>query len=373
MITYSTRADTMFNSTGSFLVAVRPFLGISIFITAAQAHGQSVPADLIDMSIDDLLSADIRGDDGSFKTPARPWTFAYAYHNSKFNDYLDGTTNVSNDELLFSPGEEARTEKNFPVVPTDIEQEIHTISVKYALTNKVSFSASVPYIRQSTDHVSIIPGFDAFNISSSGLGDIAVVAHYRFNESISGHWQAGLGMSFPTGSIDETGDTPRAPGNQQLPYTMQHGSGTYDIPAYIAYRATGYNFEWGAGLSGKLRLGENDRDYRLGNRLSAISWIRFTTLGLVQPLVKLHYRYWTDIHGEDSSLTMPGPYPYPAPVVNPALFGGDLLSLALGLRVPILGPHRYVDLEFSKPIYQSLNGPQSSEDYRFAIAFSLEF
>jgi hypothetical protein len=107
--------------------------------------------------------------------------------------------------------------------------------------------------------------------------------------------------------------------------------------------------------------------------MTAATWLRLTTLTRVQPSVKLSYRHWTDIHGGDTSLTVPGSYPYPAPVVDPSLFGGDQVSLSVGLRIPVLSPHRYVDLEFGKPVYQSLNGPQSSEDYRFSIAFNLDF
>ena len=73
---------------------------------------------------------------------------------------------------------------------------------------------------QSTDHISIIPGYDGFNISSEGVGDIALVVDSTVSQSLNSIWKIGAGLSMPTGSIDEEGDTPRAPGNQQLPYTM---------------------------------------------------------------------------------------------------------------------------------------------------------
>jgi hypothetical protein len=349
------------------------FLCIIIIMVCPRVNAQSVPADLLDLSIDELLSADVRGSDGSFTRPIRPWSFTYRYDESRFKDYLDGSNRIPVGDVLFSPGEEPRTDKNFPVVPTDITQEVHSVIVSYDFKSNLSVSMAIPYIRQSTDHISIVPGYSEFNISSDGIGDIALLGNYKFSQSITGRWQAGLGVSLPTGSIDEKGDTPRAPGKQQLPYTMQLGSGTYDIPFYVSYLGHQALFNWGADLSGKIRLGDNDRDYHLGNTMSALAWLRLTTLSWVQPSVKLSYRYWADIHGEDTSLSVPGPYPYPAPVVDPSLFGGDQVNLSVGLRVPVFSPHRYIDLEFSKPVYQSLNGPQSSEDYRFSIAFSLAF
>jgi hypothetical protein len=353
--------------------ALRILILIGLISATDQTVAQSVPADLLELSVEDLLSMEIDQSNESPGKPIRPWTFSYAYHFSEFNDYLNGTDKVSVDDVLFTPGEEARTDKNFPVVPTLIEQEIHSLAVEYNFSRDFSIRASAPYVKQSTDHISIIPGYSSFNISSSGIGDVSLIGNYRFAQSISGHWQIGLGMSFPVGSIDEEGDTPRAPGKQQLPYTMQLGSGTYDVPAYIAFQANEYAFEWGVGLSGKLRLGENDREYRLGNRVSALAWLRLTTLSYIQPSLKLKYRYWGEIRGEDESLSVPGPFPYPAPVVDPSLFGGEIVTLSLGLKIPIFNRYRYIDLEFGKPVYQSLNGPQSSEDYRFSIGFSFVY
>ncbi|MEP5568442.1 MAG: hypothetical protein ABJN62_11450 [Halioglobus sp.] len=349
------------------------WLLIGLSQLAIHASAQSVPADLLELSIDDLLSTNVDSEVNKDSTTSKPWSFSYSYHNSQFSDYLDNSTRLDLDEVLFSPGEEPRTDKNFPVVPTDIEQEVHSVVLSYDIRADASVSVSVPYVKQSTDHISIVPGYSEFNISSSGLGDIAVLGNFRFAESISGHWQAGSGLSLPTGSIDEEGDTPRAPGSQQLPYTMQLGSGTYDVPAYIAYRGNSYAFDWGLGLSGKLRLGENDRDYRLGHTISASTWLQLTTLSYAKPSLKLTYRYSGEIDGEDESLSVPGPFPYPAPVVDPSLFGGEVLSLVVGLELPLFSPYRYVDLEFGKPLYQSLNGPQSSEDYRFSITFGVDF
>ncbi len=345
-------------------------MGLSFL--SLQSIAQSVPSDLLELSIDELLSTNVSDSEAAGTRPIRPWTFSYSYHNSRFNDYLDGSSKLSLDEVLFTPGEEPRTDANFPVVPTDIKQEIHSLVVSYKIRNNSSISVSAPYIKQRSDHISILPGYDEFSISSSGLGDISVLGNRRFAESISGHWQVGLGLSLPTGSIDEEGDTPRAPGNQQIPYTMQLGSGTYDVPLYIAYRGNSYAFNWGLDLSGKLRLGENDQGYRLGNIISASSWLQLTTLGQVKPSIKLSYRYTGDISGQDESLKLPRP-PYPAPVADPSLYGGEVLNLSIGLKVPLMSPYRYIELEFGKPVYQSLNGPQASEEYRFSVAFGIEF
>ena len=111
--------------------------------------------------------------------------------------------------------------------------------------------AQLPFVTQSSDHISIVPGYDAFNISSEGVGDIALVADSIVRQSLNNVWKVGAGVSLPAGSIDEAGDTPHAPRDQQLTCTMQLGSGTWD---------------WGVDASYTLRTGKNDRDYRWATR-----------------------------------------------------------------------------------------------------------
>ena len=352
--------------------ALQLFLFITLFALGTRVYAQSVPSDLLELSIEELFAVDIN-DDNSTAGIRNRWNFLYRYQKSHFHDYLDGSKKLSLDEVLWSPGQEPRTDKNFPVVPTRIDQDVHAFVVGYNFIDNLSIRLAIPYISQSTDHISVVPGYSEFNISSEGLGDLSVLGSYRLSVSDSTSWHLGLGLSLPTGSIDEQGDTPRAPGDQQLPYTMQLGSGTYDIPAFISYLAKKDKFSWGADFVAKVRLGKNDRNYRLGNNASASTWIRLTTINWIEPSIRLTYRYSGQISGEDSSLSVPGPYPYPAPVVDPRLFGGKQLELELGLKIPLPRLAWYVDVVYGRPLYQSLNGPQSAEDDHIALSFSLGF
>jgi hypothetical protein len=352
---------------------LRSVMAIFLLTTSAQVTAQSVPADLLDLSIEELFSADLKETSSLSIVDSYRWTVSYSYQKSQYQDYLDGTKKLAIDDVLWSPGQEPRTDKNFPVVPTHIEQEVHALVFGFKATENLSFRLAAPYISQSTEHISIVPGYSEFTIDSQGIGDITLIGDYHFFNSQKQSWKLGAGLSLPTGSIDQQGDTPRAPGKQQLPYTMQLGSGTYDISLYLSYLNQQASFNWGADFATKVRLGKNDRDYRLGNSAGASSWLRLTTIRWIQPSIKLAYLTRGRINGEDTSLRVPGPFPYPAPVVDPRLFGGNLLNLSLGLKIPVPGRDSYFDFTYSKPIYQSLNGPQSSEDYRLAISFNLGF
>ena len=177
----------------------------------------------------------------------------------------------------------------------------------------------------------------------------------------------------PTGSIDEEGDTPRAPGNQQLPYTMQLGSGTWDVPLFLSFRKYEARWDWGVDASYTLRTGTNDRDYRLGNKASLGGWLMWKASSVIQPGVRLDYRWRDDIDGEDASLSVPIPaFPYPAPVTNPQAFGGEQLDLTVFARLP-LASGWYVEGAYSQPLHLDLNGPQSSEKFHFSIEIGTSF
>ena len=104
---------------------------IMLFMACAHVNAQSVPADLLDLSIDELLSADVRGSDGSITRPIRPWSFTYRYDESRFKDYLDGSNRIPVGDVLFSPGEEPRTDKNFPVVLQGFNFEPTDVNARY--------------------------------------------------------------------------------------------------------------------------------------------------------------------------------------------------------------------------------------------------
>ena len=279
-------------------VAIGLALAISLFVPQG-ALAQTVPTDLLDLSIEELFDVNVvsEADRADIR---RKWHLSYTYAISEYEEYYLGTSRVSYDDVLFSPGVDARTDNNYPVVPTEITQEVHALRVGYDLTEALTIRAQLPFVMQSTDHISIIPGYDAFNISSEGLRDIALVLDSTISQTLNSSWKIGAGLSMPTGSIDEEGDTPRAPGNQQLPYTMQLGSGTWDVPLFLSFRKYEAAWDWGWDASFTLRTGENDRDYRLGNKGAIGGWLMWKGASVLRPGVRLDYRWRDQIDGEDA-------------------------------------------------------------------------
>ena len=324
----------------------------------------NTPAQMADLSFQELFA--LSTDDMNDRTFDQ-WGINFVYKRSNLDGYLNGSSKVSNQDVLYD-GSEERTDKNFPILPTVISQEAYITSISYFFDPEQSISLSIPYIIQSTDHDSIIPNYDHFNISSDGIGDITVNYSALLTSWEDKKVTFSVGISVPTGSIDEKGDTPRAAGDQQLPYTMQLGSGTWDLPIGMSYSQDTEKYSWGTNIFTKLHTGKNDRNYRLGNSIALSVWKKWYINETIHPLGKIVYQEWGHIMGQDNNITVSNPnFPYPAGITNPKFYGGKKLNLVTGGDV-FIGSQKY-SIEIGIPIYQSLNGVQPKENLHFSLSW----
>ncbi len=353
----------MKNYTKPVIVASSLFLFGNITSTFA-----NTPSEMADLSLQELFALSLdEMDEKTYET----WQVNLLYKHSKLDGYLGGSSKLSNSQVLFD-GNEIRTNENYPVLPTVIKQESYIANISYFFDHQQSLSLSVPYIHQSTDHESIVPDYDEFKISSEGVGDVTINYSYLLANWDRKQLSIQFGISIPVGSIDETGDTPRSPGNQQLPYTMQIGSGTWDVPIGINYSEDRDGYSWGANIFSKIRLGENDRDYRLGNSFAVSSWAKWYVNDTFHPLLKVIFHDWGHISGQDDEITIPNAkFPYPAGITDPNNYGGQKINIVVGGDI-YLGTQAFT-VEVGAPIYQCLNGIQPKEKLHFSLNWQSRF
>lgn len=333
---------------------------VSLVISSAvvgAAYGQSTPAEFAELSIQQLLNVEL--DNTESNQTSGQWQFQYQLRHAEFEGYMDGDADLSTDEVLWSGPSETRTQDNYPIVPTLITQNVHLFSLTRSLTSDWSISINAPFIRQETDHISIVPGYDTFLIKTDGLGDVVVKGNYQITSTADSAWVMSTGISLPTGSIDEVGDTPRDHGNQPLPYTMQLGSGTFDIPIELGYHSDG-DHHFMVAMSAMVRTGRNDRGYRLGHNASVNARYYWYENDTIQWFTGLGASYRQAIRGRDQRLLVDGPFPFPASITDPANYGGKKVAANVGIVwKPI--PNLHLAVDFNKPLYQYLNGPQPQE------------
>jgi hypothetical protein len=137
---------------------------------------------------------------------------------------------------------------------------------------------------------------------------------------------------------------------------MQLGSGTFDTNLAVTYLCQGNVLSYGAQLRGVFRFGENERDYRYGNRYSLNNWLAARATDWLSFSVRLEGLTVSEINGKDPNLN-----PMMVITADTQNSGGTYLNSGLGFNIYVpsgaLQNLRF-GFELAAPLYQDLNGIQ---------------
>lgn len=290
--------------------------------------------------------------------------FSYRHMRMDMNHLGDGDDKIAPTQLL--------QRSSYMMVPTSMEMEMDMFGVMYAPDDTTTLMAMIPYLHNKMDMLMVMPGnmADAMGMSgtarmsmkSSGVGDVKLAALHNLYDRENQRIHVNLVLGLPTGSIDEEGDN-----NQQLPYGMQLGSGTYDLLPGITYSAQYERFSWGGQAQATLRLDKNDHDYRLGNRFLAQVWGQHLLHDRVAVSARISYEKWQNINGDDERLNR-----MMSPLADPALQAGTAVNAGIGASVTLPAGNRLA-LEYTKNLTQDLQGPQMRFDDSLVLAWQLSF
>ncbi len=293
-------------------------------------------------------------------------SYRYMYMNMDGN--RDGTDRLSTDQVVDPNGQ------NFVVSPVNMPMGMHMFGMMYAPTNKLTLMAMVPITSLEMDHVTRAGG--AFATSSSGLGDIKLSGLYKLGSFSNGSVHLNAGVSLPTGSIEAADVTPAsAPNEAQLPYPMQLGSGTVDLMPGITYLGKSPDWSWGAQLRGVLRLGENDQDYTLGNRMLFTTWGARKLTRSVSVSARIEANSWGDIDGASDAFAGAVNMRM-VPTVFPELRAGTRIDAGLGINTYLVKgalSGLRLAVEGLVPVAQNLDGPQLETDWQIVAGLQYAF
>jgi hypothetical protein len=285
---------------------------------------------------------------------------SYRYMPMSMNGNRDGTTQLSPADVL----------TQFPVTPLRMSMSMHMLGVMAAPTRRLTLMGMVPIVDASMDHQTRAGGM--FDTEATGLGDVKITGLLRMFNRDQRAMHLNLGLSLPTGTIDETDITPAsAPDAAILPYPMQFGSGTWDLLPGVTLLGQNDRWSWGAQARTTIRLGENTRNYRLGNRGIATGWIAARLNDWVSTSGRVQGTMWGDVHGADPALN-----PNVVPTADPNLRGGGRLDVGVGLNFEVAGQTLHgqrLAIEFLAPAYQDLHGPQLEDDWELTMGWQYAF
>ena len=293
---------------------------------------------------------------GAYTLESGEWALSYRFERSFLNDNRDGTRRLSVSEV---------SARGFSVIPTKLDVELHRIGAMYAPHKRLTLSLILPIVHLDMKQQN--PPGSSFTTHSDGVGDLEFRALVPFMEKGNETLHLQFGLSLPTGSILENDSTPL--GHLRLPYSMQIGSGTWDLlpgGTYLGHKGKG---SWGLQATGVLRLGDNDVGYALGDRYEVTAWFGWDWTKWLNSTARIAWNDWGNVEGRDPALD-----PSRAPTEDPKSQEGERLDIGPGLRfaLPRLrGQELAVEALF--PVYQRLDGPQLETDWSLTVGWRWSF
>ncbi len=306
--------------------------------------------------------------------------FMLAYRHAfsrQVGSLLAGSQGVSDAEVV-SQGCRALTQCRY--VPTYMNMKMHMIELMYAPTPALTLMLMPQFmdmdmnLRELVGRPAAVPGVHEHTGSgghtSGGIGDTVIAGLFQLRETSSHSLHAGLGVSAPTGKVDQELRRMFRIDGGLMHFDMQTGSGTWDMLPSLTYTGHGERWQWGAQLSGVLRLeSRNESGYRLGNSAQVSSWTTYGWLSGMSATLRGVYTQRSAIQGDfDDFNAQIGPMDFPRNQ------GGRFVDLGVGLSYTIPAGRlagNSLALEWLEPVHEDVNGFQLAR--RGAVNASWQF
>lgn len=291
--------------------------------------------------------------------------FALRYGVMGMSGLQDGTQSLSEAELLDPNGS-----YQYRVVPRSMRTQMVMASAMYSPSRYLTVSAMVPYVFKEMDMVTRMG--QGFRTQSNGFGDVGLFLMSPLVDSKEFYLQVKLGLSFPSGSINQQDRTPMSGASEtQLPYLMQIGSGTWDLIPSVAIGGAKGSIAWGGRIAGVVRTSTNENGYRFGNIYSITGWGEWAFTPWLAVSLRLAWQDTYAIEGVDSRL--PSNASAMTPSADPEYLGRRQFDGFIGFQVlgqeGLLADYGFA-VEAGLPLWQSTTGPGLARSYFVTLGFT---
>jgi hypothetical protein len=288
------------------------------------------------------------------------WGFSYSYTNTMFNGSQSGTQKL-NDADVYG---------DYMMSPEKMSMQMHMFMLMYGLTDRLSLMAMFGYtintmsMNMISPTVMDMPGMNMgvmpggqMNTSAMGFSDTRLSALYKLYDRNRQRIVVGLGVGIPTGSISASGVTMLG-GDERLPYSMQIGTGTWNLLPSIAYTGQSQDLSWGAMGDANLKPGMNGAGYAFGNEYHATAWASYRMCSWLSASLRAEEVVVDKISGYDPDIAI---LMNNDPCSNALNSGGQKTSLYFGLNLykpKMPCRNNRLMFEYGVPLYQYVNGIQ---------------
>ncbi len=300
---------------------------------------------------------------------------SYRFMSMQMSGMLYGSTKVDND-LIF---------QKYLMSSNNMRMDMHMLMAMYGISNRLTAMGMLNYnvlsmdmsMLEGTSHSHSMAGMDMqtnemdMKLKTSGFSDIRLHLLYSILNNIQHHILVSGGISIPAGNIYLKGNDKSMYPGQRIPYSMQLGSGTWDILPCVNYLHRNNKISWSTQLSAVLRTGYNSLGYKLGNEIATNNWISFLWLRSFSTSVRIEGTLADHIDGRDKIL-----YLFNEPSCNPLNYGGRKLigfaGASYNFTKGILFGNK-LGIEYGIPIYQNFNGVQLALNNTINASWSYMF
>ena len=281
----------------------------------------------------------------------------YRHSVESFADTLIGTAPITSADVL----------DVFAVAPLTHDRLTGEFDVRFGVTDWATAEVSVPWTRNEMLNTTAL-GF--YETRSQFLGDLAFQGLFDLLEMDEYRLTGTVGATVPLGTLGKRGVT--STGAQGvLPFTMQGGSGSWDVLVGGTFQAQNEVSSIGAQITTVTRIHTNTKGYRLGDEFTFSLWGAYNISDWISFSIRALFEHQGDIFGFESRTDGTA-----NPLANPFAQGGDRVLIPFGinlyLREGLAAGHR-LSLEVYYPVHEDLNGPQMSVDQTLVASWRAVF
>ncbi len=334
----------------SVLVGLMMAIGLTATSAVAQSNDQVIDRDRPD-------GFGPPGVTGHFVMEAGEILWSFTYTRDDLLGNRSGTTPLFQDDIL----------DDFTVAPISLNTQTLNLELRFGVTDRVTIAASAPFILHNDLNETETTIFGGH---TNDIGDVKANMLVSILPEGPNMLSVGMGVSIPVGEIDERGQTATS-SRAQLPFNMQTGSGSWDLLPSVSFITQNEFGTFGAQASSTIRLNENDRGYKLGDRFDMTAWLSYNISDWIALSARVLREEWGTVTRSD-----PDTNALEDPRANPFATGGIRIRMPLGLtlhmREGVLKGHRF-SVEYFYPIKEDLNGPQLSFDETILLGWQVAF
>jgi hypothetical protein len=300
-------------------------------------------------------------------------TFSVGAQFSNLSHSLLGTQGVSSQQLVATvPWYWSPTTSKLRLIPQNIAIATEAVSLGYGVTKDISIVVATGMTEKNLDMLTFkgASGITPLGMSftgTDGMTDSVLAGIWRVYQDPINRIQINLGMSFPTGGTDNTFTLLQPNGTYATSrafYSMQPGSGTFDLIPGIVYAGALEQWSWGLSYRARLPLGVNPEGWMYGDLHEFSGWGGYSWTPSLTTTIRVSGSLQGPIIGVDPLVVGK------APAANPTFYGGQRIELFGGATISgkCIGVDPLsVSVEGGIPVYQNLNGPLLSKNWQASV------